>query len=292
MKRVLIFPTLILLIFNNLFSKEIEISGETAFLAYQKMICGTIEEGVTRYGTWEGKAYSRVPGEKDRHIFSVIGINIRQCLKTYDDTKGRGFRSLSREIQMYLDPISNEIIDKWQNPWTNEEVSVIHVANDPVNMRAISYEYDKNGDTTRTIKAKRYGDIIASPTEIPLFYKNALGGEYQKYVGGMYHAMEIFNSFYNAEKLLDNNVHNIGESHGGWTRVAQWLPWMEMGDKTGLMIFNASVFNTFDIEKVSERLLNVLKNRYPLYLNPPPLDDDRPNETSWTVFKKKLISEN
>jgi hypothetical protein len=67
---------------------------------------------------------------------------------------------------------------------------------------------------------------------------------------------------------------------------------MEMGDKTGLMIFNASVFNTFDIEKVSERLLNVLKNRYPLYLNPPPLDDDRPNETSWTVFKKKLITEN
>jgi len=35
-----------------------------------------------------------------------------------------------------------------------------------------------------------------------------------------------------------------------------------------------------------------LKNRYPSYLEPPPLNDERPNETSWTVFKKKLATEN
>ena len=113
---------------------------------------------------------------------------------------------------------------------------------------------------------------------------NALGGEYQKYVGGMYHAMEIFNSFYDAEKLINNSITNIGESHGGWTRVAQWLPWMEMGDKPGLMIFNASVFNTFELEKVSERLVDILKNRYPSYLEPPPLNDERPNEIVPSFF--------
>jgi hypothetical protein len=155
-------------------------------------------------------------------------------------------------------------------------------------MRAISYEFDKDGASSRTMKVRRYHDVVASPTEIPLFYKNALGGDYQKFVGGMYHAMEIFNSFYNAEKLLDDDIKSIGESHGGWTRVAQWLPWMEMGDKPGIMIFNASVFNTFELNDVPEKIQNILNTRYPEYLNPPPLDDNRPNETSWTVFKKQL----
>ena len=292
MKYSKVITLLIFLIAGNLNAEEMELSGETAFFAYQKMICGTTDEGITRYGTWEGKAYSRVQGEKDRHIFNVIGINIRQCLKTNDEIQGRGFKSVSREIQMYLDPKTNQIIDVWKNPWTGKDISVLHVANDPVNMRAINYEFDKEGQSTRTMKVRRYADVIASPAEIPLFYKNVLGGEYQKYVGGMYHAMEIFNSFYNAEKLLDNTIKSIEESHGGWTRVAQWLPWMEMGDKPGLMIFNASVFNTFELDRVPERLISVIENRYPLYINPPPLNDGRPNETSWTVFKKKLISEN
>lgn len=271
-----------------LHSQEIELTGENAYFAYQKMICGTTEEGITRYGTWQGRAYSRVPGEKDKHIFNLVGINVRQCLKTKDDNLGRGFRSVSREIQMYLDPKTNEILDTWTNPWTNNDTSVLHVANDPVNMRAISYEFDKDGTSSRKMKVRRYHDVVASPTEIPLFYKNALGGDYQKFVGGMYHAMEIFNSFYNAEKLLDDDIKSIGESHGGWTRVAQWLPWMEMGDKPGIMIFNASVFNTFELNDVPEKIQNILNTRYPEYLNPPPLDDDRPNETSWTVFKKQL----
>jgi hypothetical protein len=38
-----------------------------------------------------------------------------------------------------LDPKTNEIVDRWQNPWTGETVEVIHVANDPVNMRQPRY---------------------------------------------------------------------------------------------------------------------------------------------------------
>lgn len=286
--RYLIKTFLFFLITSNLNSQELNLTAENAYFAYQKMICGTTEEGATRYGTWEGKAYSRVPGEKDRHIFNLVGINVRQCLKTNDEVRGKGFRSVSREIQMYLDPETNKVIDTWKNPWTNDDISVLHVANDPVNMRGISYEFDEEGNSTREMKVRRYSDVIVSPLEIPLFYKNALGGEYQKYVGGMYHAMEIFNSFYNAEKLLDDNIQSIDESHGGWTRVAQWLPWMEMGDKPGIMIFNASVFNTFELNDVPEKIRKILDARYPEYIEPPPLNDDRPNETSWTVFKKQL----
>jgi len=53
--------------------------GEKALEMMHKMYCGTVEDGKVRFGTWEGRAYSRVQGEKDRHLFNVIGINTRQC---------------------------------------------------------------------------------------------------------------------------------------------------------------------------------------------------------------------
>ena len=269
-------------------AENITLTGTDAFLATQKTICGTTEQGMTRYGVFEGRTYSRVPGEKDRHLFNVLGINVRHCMTMEDDVRGRGFRSFGREIMVYMDPETDEIIDTWLNPWSGEEVEVMHVANDPVNLRAPMYERNEDGEATMVVNLRHYGDVVARSSEIPLFYTNPLGGEYQPYVGGTYHAMEIFNSFYNAEKLLDNDAASIGQSHLGWSRVAKWLPWFKMGDRAGVMVFNASGFSTFDKDKVPERLVEILNERYPLYWEPPELGDNRPNETSWTVFKKMI----
>ena len=119
--------------------------GSEALQWSAKLTCGTTESGVTRYGMWEGYLYSRAPGEKDRQLFAVVGINTRQCERHVDPVRGAGFRSISREIMVYLDPATGEIIDTWKNPWTGETVEVIHVANDPVNMRQPTYEKMANG---------------------------------------------------------------------------------------------------------------------------------------------------
>ncbi len=285
------FALLATLLGGTAVAENLTLTGEDAFLATQKTICGTTEAGQTRYGVFEGRTYSRVPGEKDRHLFNVLGINVRHCMTMEDDTRGRGFQSFGREIMVYMDPETNEIVDTWMNPWSGEEVEVMHVANDPVNLRAPMYERDANGEYTREMNLRHYGDVIARSSEIPLFYTNPLGGEYQPYIGGTYHAMEIFNSFYNAEKLLDNDTASIGQSHLGWSRVAKWLPWFKMGDRAGVMVFNASGFSTFDKDKVPARLVEILDERYPLYWEPPELGDSRPNETSWTVFKKRVDAE-
>lgn len=261
--------------------------GEQAHEMLRKMYCGTLEDGKTRFGTWEGRAYSRVQGEKDRHLFNVIGINTRQCATVEDPEKGEGFRSVSREVMFYLDPETDEIIDSWENPFTGETVEVVHVANDPVNMRAPAFAVGRNGKPLK-IEFQRSGDVLVSRAEVPLFYTNPLAGDYQKYVGGAYHAMEIFDTFFDADEMIDGE--SITMSRLAWARISQWLPWMEMGSRPGLMIVNATGFSTFDLDDLSDSLIADLKERYPLYLTPPPLDDARPNETSWTVFKKHLES--
>jgi hypothetical protein len=196
--------------------------GEAAIEWNAKTTCGTTEPGVTRYGMWEGRLLSRVPAEKDRVLFNVIGINTRQCAQLSDPVRGPGFRSVSREIMVYLDPLTNEIIDQWLNPWTGETVAVIHVANDPVNMRAPTFARREDG-TPHRLRLRSYDDTLVASNEIPLFYLNPLAGDYQEYVGGHYHAMEIFNTFYRAADLLDSRRTRIGESRISWQRISGWL---------------------------------------------------------------------
>ncbi|MSR01117.1 MAG: DUF1838 domain-containing protein [Gammaproteobacteria bacterium] len=258
--------------------------GAEALVWSAKTTCGTTEEAVPRYGTWEGRLYSRSPGEKDRHIFDVIGINTRQCERHTDAVRGEGFRSISREIMVYLDPATGEIIDQWKNPWTGETVEVVHVANDPVNMRQPIYTITAAGKPLIT-SLRWYDDLLVSSSEAPLFYDNPLAGGYQEYIGGNYHAMEIFNTYYRTVDFINNKKPRIGDSRISWQRISSWLPWMRMGDRSGEMIFNATGYSTFDQKRISPRLMKIIASRYPQYINPPPLGDSRPNATTWTVTK-------
>lgn len=264
------------------------LTGKEAFAARMKATCGTTEEGVTRYGIWEGRAYSRIPGEKDKHLFNLLGINTRQCMVGNDPVRGRGFKSVSREVMVYLDKETNEVLDVWENPWTGEKVDVLHVANDPVNMRGMRYEKNADGTDPYPYKLRQYGEVTFTSDEIPLFYDNPLGGEYQVYVGGAYQAMEIFNTAYKTSEITDANVKRLSQSNISWARTAQWLPWMEMGSKVGIMVFNATGFSTFDKSRIWPQLQKIIDESYPLYNTPPPLTDNRPNETSWTVFQKHM----
>lgn len=70
-----------------------------------------------------------------------------------------------------------------------------------------------------------------------------------------------------------------------WTRVAAWLPWMKMGDRIGVMYTSTVGGRITSFDQLPEPLLSELKNNYPLYMEPPPLDDQRPNRTSWMGVK-------
>ena len=117
---------------------------EDALLLNRKMNC-SLEDGLPVIHWWKGTMMSRVPGERDRVLFNVQGMNIRQCGSFSDPKRGPGFRSVSREVMLYLDPQTNAVLERWKNPWTGEEVEVIHVANDPVNMRTPTFAYGADG---------------------------------------------------------------------------------------------------------------------------------------------------
>ena len=204
---------------------------EHAILMAQKMNC-SLNEGETVLYWWQGGAMSRMPGEKDRHLFNVQGMNIRQCRNFEDAERGHGYRSVSRELLIYLDRETNEILRSWTNPWTGEEVEVVHVANDPVNMRGPSFAYRADGTGYR-FNGQFLKGRVWTTGYVPLYYKNPLAGEYQDYAGGAYHAMEMLNGYAYEDELLDPELKTLKRYTLSWARTSKWLPWMRDGRSPG-----------------------------------------------------------
>ena len=261
---------------------------EDAILLYQKMNC-SLNEGETVIYWWQGGAMSRRPGEKDRKLFNVQGMNIRQCQNFEDKDRGHGFRSVSREIMLYLDPETNEVLRTWENPWTGETVDVHHVANDPVNMRGPFYAYSEDGKPT-TFNATFKNGRVWTKGYVPLYYKNPLGGDYQEYVGGWYHSMEMLNNYTYEDELLDPDVRTLDRHTIAWARTSKWLPFMKMNKRSGFMVFTTVGKRVESLEDLTEPLLSELRANYPEYAEPPPLGDKRPNVTSWAHFKTVVDS--
>ncbi len=252
----------------------------------QKMNCSLKQGDVVVYW-WKGGAFSRVQGEKDRLLFNVEGMNIRHCKNYQDEKRGYGYRSVSREILLYKDAETNEVLKKWKNPWTGQEVDVIHVANDPVNMRRPSYAMSEDGKPYKS-DVHIVGARTWSTGEAPLFYKNPLGGDYQEYVGNDYHAMEALNGYVYTDDLLDGSKAKLATYTLSWARFSDWLPWMQMGGRTGMMIFSTVGGRVDNFADLPDSIRKEIEANYPAYKEPPPLDDARPNETSWSFMKKQI----
>lgn len=261
---------------------------EDAVEISKRLQCGE-KDGETAVYHWAGNVYSRVPGERDRLLFKGEGMNVRRCVEVTDPQRGTGWRMVSREIMLYLDPETGEVLDRWTNPWTDETVEVMQIHNDPVNGRP-NFPRGADGAPFKLGSLREGGPYVFMPFEAPLFYTNPLAGDYQEYVGNMYHAMEIFDF-----AALKSELYDTGKPTAyptiSWVRISGWMPWMKMGGRDGQMVFNAMGRKLpGGFEELPAALKDEIRENYPEYTDAPPGDDTRPNETTWTKFQK-LIDE-
>lgn len=238
---------------------------------------------------WEGNMYSRVQGERDRLLFNVQGMNIRQCEHWVDEVRGVCYRMISREVLFYIDPASGQIARSWKNPWTGEEVEVLQVANDPPG-RSESCARDAQGNVVVNTSPLNVqgGWVLSGGGAARLFYTNPMGGDFQEYVGGTYHAMEFLTSASPEHDVLDAEADGLRDRVISWGRVSQWLPWMEMGSKPGNVFFHTAGLRLDSWDEMPELMKTEIRTNFPIYREAPPLDYDRPRETSWTVAKDHI----
>ncbi len=241
----------------------------------RKIGCSTVDNEPITYW-WHGRAYSRRQGEKDKLLFAVEGMNVRSCSTVTDPEKGEGYKLVSREILLYKDPKTGEVLSKWENPWTGEVVDVLHVANDPVNFTPYK---------GRPFTGDILGDRWWTTSEVPLWYPNPLASEYQKEIGGTYHATEMFNFFGDTESLFSKET-TTADVQVGWARMSDWLPWMMMNGREGVIYMHTAGRKLDSWDDLSDTMKAEIAAHYPEYTAPPPADDPRRNETSWIYYKR------
>ena len=258
-----------------------------AFEISKRVQCGEADGKQAVYH-FAGRIYSRVEGEPDRLLFIAEGMNVRQCVAVTDPVRGKGYRLVSREVLFYIDPKTGQIARQWTNPWSGETVEVMHIHNDPVNSRP-SFPIGADGKPA-TFTGRREGKWLFMPFEVPLFYENPLAGAYQDFVGGKYHAMEIFDFVADANDMLDTKNATSYPSVS-WVRVSDWMPWMKQRGRNGLLVFNAVGSKLRSFDELPAIMKDEIAKNYPIWTAPPPGDDPRPNATTWTVFKAQVDTE-
>lgn len=246
--------------------------------AYVKMRASldTSKESVF-YAT--GKVYAYDPEKPWKVLFNFEMYNIARMQKMACDS---GWRLVTREMLVYKDPKTNEILKTWKNPWTGEEVEVIPVWNDPVNQ---TFAYN-----SFIVPFEKLGNgRVCLYNDVPLSYPSPLKkAEYPSNSrSDVYQGAELFNFFINEADLQNKKLNSVNADIS-WTRFSDFLPWMKMGALPGNLLYQSRGYklkNGFD--DLPQQLKDFVLANKPEYQFAPRVFT-KPNMTSWKYFKKVM----
>jgi len=241
-----------------------------------------IDPSKEKCGWLKGKALGVRPNESVRKLFGVEGFSFVR-LKPLEDGS---FRRMLREIVFYTDPETGEVLKDWHNPYTDETVRVVPIANDPFNFTISQYapEGPDYGGLRTNAAAERKpflqdwefgpnGTMILN-TGIDMMYPNALqpADWPRESAGVMNRVSEHFTYTVKREDVENPRLTHIPHI-GAWSRVTPWLPWMLMGQADG----HINYFTTFQtiengVEGLPPRILAAAREMGEKWLSAPTED--------------------
>ncbi|KAG6917499.1 hypothetical protein DXG01_002363 [Tephrocybe rancida] len=249
-------------------------------------IRASTDESKSTVVEWQGQVLSYLPGDRPKLVFNVQGMSIARVKKLENGS----YDLMGREVQLYLDPKTNEVLHTWHNPWSDQDVTVVHVANNPI------YQ---NFPAASAFEARSQpGGNYSLQINIPLAYPNPLNPSADStspmypYTGpqALYSAIESFTfSFPGAE--LDSAADSVPSVQVYWTRTSPLLPFMATPATNVTLLF---VANGAKVEggwqNLSPILRNVIEVTLPAYKDAP-TSRDRPGGgvSSWSYFARPEV---
>ena len=204
----------------------------------------------------------------------IEGVNIARFVP---DGEG-GFRMLSREVAYYVDE-SGQVLDCIKLDWMKNPVSVLHIANDPVNF------------TLSAPPSHMLGEMKVYVVNASMDYRSPLSDLNDvEFLGGKtYQSTELF-QFYAPKDELDSDKQSVA-AWMSWSRVGQLLPWMRAPTEPHRsLIYHSRGFKVLDgYDGLPARLRERIEARNPAFDSAPRNElGGAGNQTSWSVFKTKL----
>ncbi|BDW81502.1 hypothetical protein MACH24_09400 [Erythrobacter sp. Dej080120_24] len=245
----------------------------------QARIMGNIDMESTKFGWFKGVVHGVRPGEKVRDLFGFSGFSATRLLP-HDDPEEPGYKKILREVGFYTDLETGEVIESWYNPYLDETVRVVPIANDPFNHLITDYmiappnygglNNDMPVRVPKQLEWERMGNLLMISARINLFYPAALQPEkWPRESGGrMNQVSEMFLYQMNWDDMQNPALTSV-EATGGWVRITPWLPWMLMGPSEGHCAYTCFFGATNTLDGVDPFVIEYAKQHYPKYLEAP-----------------------
>ncbi len=251
-------------------------TGRGNQLAYAR-IQSDIDFGKQKYFWFKGYVSAVRPDHKIDDLFGAQGFGVIRLNEREDGS----FERLCREIILYTDMQGN-VMEEWHNPYLDETVEVVQVANDPFNY-LIQDHFPAPPTFGGLDKAEappkipfvlpwyQHDDWLEMEMHIHLRYPSALQPDEwpRESSGSMVRVSEFFAHHIRAEDMQNPELSTI-DYKGTWNRITPWLPWMLMGQAPGHCQYAAFMGNTEDLSSVlSKSALDYAEKHYPKYFDAP-----------------------
>ena len=148
-------------------------------IAYSRLN-GDLDESQQKIGWFKGYIMAVRPHQRINDILGIQGFGVSRLEQQEDGS----YAKILREVGLYTDLRTGEVLEEWKNPLTNEDVKVVHIANDPFNYVIEDYfpQPPKFGNLNQeelpkipfVLPWQQHGDRLDMEIHINLFYPNAL----------------------------------------------------------------------------------------------------------------------
>lgn len=264
---------------NSLAGDYLDLTTPRGNREAQARIMANIDMKSTKYGWFKGVVHGVRPGEKVRDLFGFSGFSCARLLPN-DAGADPGYKKVLREIGFYTDLVTGEVLESWHNPYLEESVKVVPIANDPFNHTLTDFTIaaPKYGGLNREVREKvplqldwdRRGDLLMLASRINLFYPSALQPDkWPRESGNRFNQVsEMFLYQIPWKEMQDPSIAGL-ELAGTWNRITPWLPWMLMGPSAGHCVYTCFFGSQNSLEGIDPMVLDYARKHYPKYLEAP-----------------------
>ena len=235
-------------------------------------------EGDTAPGKYvNGYVTGTVMGVRDNEaVRALFGFEVFSSIRVLKQENG-DYQRLCRELIFYRDLNTGELMDSWFNPYTNEEVAVVDVANDPFNYVISDHFPDPPSyGGLNTAKPPRRplirnwtllnDDTVVLTSDIHLYYRNKLDPAIwvRESAGPMNRVSELFRYSIRREDIENDALTHMPHT-GVWNRITPWLPWMLMGTTPGHIVYAGTFSSVPSVDSVPAPVAKRVRERFPQY---------------------------